>query len=53
MFTLFKVSVKLKLKLIVLEGSRVRRVSVVYFGSCRVEDYGEYYLVVFINLGDV
>lgn len=53
MFTLPKVSAKLKLKLTALEGSRVRRVSVAHFGSCRVEDYGEHHLAVLTNLGDV
>lgn len=53
MFTLPKVSAKLKLKLTALEGSRVRRVSVAHFGSCRAEDYGEHHLAVLTNLGDV
>ncbi|XP_049714867.1 LLGL scribble cell polarity complex component 2 isoform X1 [Elephas maximus indicus] len=52
-FTLPKVSAKLKLKLTALEGSRVRRVSVAHFGSCRTEDYGEHHLAVLTNLGDV
>lgn len=52
-FTLPKVSAKLKLKLTALEGSRVRRVSVAHFGSCRAEDYGEHHLTVLTNLGDV
>ncbi|XP_059005759.1 LLGL scribble cell polarity complex component 2 isoform X3 [Mustela lutreola] len=52
-FTLPKVSAKLKLKLTALEGSRVRRVSVAHFGSCRAEDYGEHHLAVLTNLGDV
>ncbi|XP_021096750.1 lethal(2) giant larvae protein homolog 2 isoform X3 [Heterocephalus glaber] len=52
-FTLPKVSAKLKLKLTALEGSRVRRVGVAHFGSCRVEDYGEHHLAVLTNLGDI
>nr|XP_012309140.2 lethal(2) giant larvae protein homolog 2 isoform X2 [Aotus nancymaae] len=52
-FTLPKVSAKLKLKLTALEGSRVRRVSVAHFGSRRVEDYGEHHLAVLTNLGDI
>lgn len=52
-FTLPKVSAKLKLKLTALEGSRVRRVSVAHFSSCRAEDYGEHHLAVLTNLGDV
>lgn len=46
-------SAKLKLKLTALEGSRVRRVSVSHFSSCRAEDYGEHHLVVLTNLGDI
>lgn len=53
MFTLPKVSARLKLKLTALEGSRVRRVSAARFGSCRAEDYGEHHLAVLTNLGDV
>lgn len=53
MFTLPKVSAKLKLKLTALEGSRVRRVSVAHFGSRRAEDYGEHHLAVLTNLGDI
>ncbi|XP_051015246.1 LLGL scribble cell polarity complex component 2-like [Acomys russatus] len=52
-FTLPKVSAKLKLKLTALEGSRVRRVGVAHFGSCRAEDYGEHHLAVLTNLGDI
>ncbi|XP_044528812.1 LLGL scribble cell polarity complex component 2 [Gracilinanus agilis] len=52
-FTLPKVSAKLKLKLTALEGSRVRRVSVAHFGSCKAEDYGEHHLTVLTNLGDI
>uniref|UniRef100_A0A8C5KG69 LLGL scribble cell polarity complex component 2 n=1 Tax=Jaculus jaculus TaxID=51337 RepID=A0A8C5KG69_JACJA len=52
-FTLPKVSAKLKLRLTALEGSRVRRVGVARFGSCRSEDYGEYHLSVLTNLGDI
>lgn len=53
MFTLPKVSARLKLKLTALEGSRVRRVSAARFGSCRAEDYGEHHLAVLTNLGDL
>ena len=53
MFTLPKVSARLKLKLTALEGSRVRRVSAARFGSCRAEDYGEHHLAVLTNLGDI
>lgn len=53
MFTLPKVSARLKLKLTALEGSRVRRVSAARFSSCRAEDYGEHHLAVLTNLGDV
>ncbi|XP_032473203.1 LLGL scribble cell polarity complex component 2 isoform X1 [Phocoena sinus] len=52
-FTLPKVSARLKLKLTALEGSRVRRVSAARFGSCRTEDYGEHHLAVLTNLGDI
>ncbi|XP_021562283.1 lethal(2) giant larvae protein homolog 2 [Carlito syrichta] len=52
-FTLPKVSAKLKLKLTALEGSRVRRVGVAHFGSCRAEDYWEHHLAVLTNLGDI
>ncbi|XP_026936460.1 LLGL scribble cell polarity complex component 2 isoform X1 [Sagmatias obliquidens] len=52
-FTLPKVSARLKLKLTALEGSRVRRVSAARFGSCRAEDYGEHHLAVLTNLGDI
>ncbi|XP_055994026.1 LLGL scribble cell polarity complex component 2 [Sorex fumeus] len=52
-FTLPKVSAKLKLKLTALEGSRVRRVSAAHFGSWRTQDYGEHHLAVLTNLGDV
>uniref|UniRef100_A0A8D2IP41 LLGL scribble cell polarity complex component 2 n=1 Tax=Urocitellus parryii TaxID=9999 RepID=A0A8D2IP41_UROPR len=52
-FTLPKVSAKLKLKLTALEGSRVRRVGVAHFSSCRAEDYGEHHLAVLTNLGDI
>lgn len=46
-------SAKLKLKLTALEGSRIRRISVAHFGSCRAEDYGEHHLAVLTNLGDI
>ncbi|XP_066560949.1 LLGL scribble cell polarity complex component 2 isoform X2 [Amia ocellicauda] len=53
MFTLPKVSSKLKLKLTALDGSRVRKVGVASFGSSRVEDYSESGLVVLTNQGDL
>ncbi|XP_029954438.1 lethal(2) giant larvae protein homolog 2-like isoform X2 [Salarias fasciatus] len=52
-FTLPKLSAKTKLKLTAVDGSRVRRVGVAYFGSSRTEDYGESGLVVLTNQGDV
>lgn len=52
-FTLPKVSAKLKLKLTALEGSRVRRVGVAHFSSCRAEDHTEHHLAVLTNLGDI
>ncbi|XP_056285013.1 LLGL scribble cell polarity complex component 2 isoform X2 [Pseudoliparis swirei] len=52
-FTLPKVSAKTKLKLTAVDGSRVRRVGVAWFGSSRSEDYGESGLVVLTNQGDV
>uniref|UniRef100_A0A668ANZ9 LLGL scribble cell polarity complex component 2 n=1 Tax=Myripristis murdjan TaxID=586833 RepID=A0A668ANZ9_9TELE len=52
-FTLPKVSAKMKLKLTAIDGSRVRRVGVAWFGSSRSEDYGESGLVVLTNQGDV
>uniref|UniRef100_A0A1A8PJX9 LLGL scribble cell polarity complex component 2 n=2 Tax=Nothobranchius rachovii TaxID=451742 RepID=A0A1A8PJX9_9TELE len=52
-FTLPKVSSKMKLKLTAVDGSRVRRVGVAWFGSSRTEDYGESGLVVLTNQGDV
>ncbi|KAF0024975.1 hypothetical protein F2P81_021856 [Scophthalmus maximus] len=52
-FTLPKVSAKMKLKLTAMDGSRVRRVGVAWFGSSRSEDYGESDLVVLTNQGDV
>uniref|UniRef100_A0A8C9UY11 LLGL scribble cell polarity complex component 2 n=1 Tax=Scleropages formosus TaxID=113540 RepID=A0A8C9UY11_SCLFO len=52
-FTLPKVSSKMKLKLTAVEGSRVRRVSVAWFASSRTEEYGENGLVVLTNLGDL
>ncbi|XP_036380984.1 LLGL scribble cell polarity complex component 2 isoform X1 [Megalops cyprinoides] len=53
LFTLPKVSAKMKLKLTAIEGSRVRRVGVAWFGSSRVEEYGESGLVVLTNQGDL
>ncbi|CAB1338153.1 unnamed protein product [Coregonus sp. 'balchen'] len=45
-FTLPKVSAKMKLKLTAIDGSRVRRVGVAWFGSSRTDDYGEsFYLI--------
>uniref|UniRef100_A0A4W6EL31 LLGL scribble cell polarity complex component 2 n=1 Tax=Lates calcarifer TaxID=8187 RepID=A0A4W6EL31_LATCA len=52
-FTLPKVSAKMKLKLTAVDGSRVRRVGVAWFGSNRSEDYGESGLMVLTNQGDV
>ncbi|XP_061611994.1 LLGL scribble cell polarity complex component 2 isoform X2 [Phyllopteryx taeniolatus] len=52
-FTLPKVSAKMKLKLTAMDGSRVRRVGVAWFGSSRSEDYGESGLVVLTNQGDL
>lgn len=52
-FTLPKVSAKMKLKLTAIDGSRVRRVGVAWFGSSRSEDYGESGLVVLTNQGDL
>uniref|UniRef100_A0AAQ4NZH6 LLGL scribble cell polarity complex component 2 n=1 Tax=Gasterosteus aculeatus aculeatus TaxID=481459 RepID=A0AAQ4NZH6_GASAC len=52
-FGLPKVSAKTKLKLTAMDGSRVRRVGVAWFGSSRSEDYGESGLVVLTNQGDV
>ncbi|KGL83103.1 Lethal(2) giant larvae protein 2, partial [Tinamus guttatus] len=52
-FTLPKVSSKLKLKLTALEGCRVRKVTVANFGSCRTNDYSENDLAVLTNLGDI
>ncbi|XP_030630148.1 LLGL scribble cell polarity complex component 2 [Chanos chanos] len=53
LFTLPKVSSKTKLKLTATDGSRVRRVGVAWFGSVRVEDYGENNLVILTNQGDL
>lgn len=52
-FSLPKVSAKMKLKLTAVDGSRVRRVGVAWFGSSRSEDYGESGLVVLTNQGDL
>uniref|UniRef100_A0A3Q2UZ42 LLGL scribble cell polarity complex component 2 n=1 Tax=Haplochromis burtoni TaxID=8153 RepID=A0A3Q2UZ42_HAPBU len=52
-FTLPKVSAKMKLKLTAVDGSRVRRVGMAWFGSSRTEDYGESGLLVLTNQGDV
>uniref|UniRef100_UPI0037E8AAC8 LLGL scribble cell polarity complex component 2 isoform X1 n=1 Tax=Semicossyphus pulcher TaxID=241346 RepID=UPI0037E8AAC8 len=52
-FTLPKVSAKMKLKLTAVDGSRVRRVGVAWFGSSKSEEYGESGLVVLTNQGDV
>ncbi|KAJ6660315.1 hypothetical protein lerEdw1_017738, partial [Lerista edwardsae] len=51
-FTLPKVSSKLKLKLTALEGCRVRKVTVANFGSCKTE-HTENDLTVLTNLGDI
>ncbi|XP_051927011.1 LLGL scribble cell polarity complex component 2-like isoform X2 [Hippocampus zosterae] len=52
-FTLPKVSAKMKLKLTAMDGSRVRRVAVAWFGSSQSEDYCESALVVLTNQGDL
>ncbi|KAM6951024.1 LLGL scribble cell polarity complex component 2 [Aplochiton taeniatus] len=52
-FTLPKVSAKMKLKLTAIDGSRVRRAGVAWFGSSRSEDYGESGLTVLTNQGDL
>ncbi|NXH15920.1 L2GL2 protein, partial [Bucco capensis] len=52
-FTLPKVSSKLKLKLTALEGCRVRKVTVANFGSSKTDDYSENDLAVLTNLGDI
>nr|XP_033817041.1 LLGL scribble cell polarity complex component 2 isoform X1 [Geotrypetes seraphini]XP_033817042.1 LLGL scribble cell polarity complex component 2 isoform X1 [Geotrypetes seraphini]XP_033817043.1 LLGL scribble cell polarity complex component 2 isoform X1 [Geotrypetes seraphini] len=51
-FTLPKVSSKLKLKLTAVEGCRVRKVAVANFGSCKT-DHSENNLVILTNLGDI
>ncbi|XP_028572708.2 LLGL scribble cell polarity complex component 2 isoform X1 [Podarcis muralis] len=51
-FTLPKVSSKLKLKLTALEGCRVRKVTVTNFASCKSE-HSENDLAVLTNLGDI
>ncbi|XP_053148977.1 LLGL scribble cell polarity complex component 2 isoform X2 [Hemicordylus capensis] len=51
-FTLPKVSSKLKLKLTALEGCRVRKVAVANFSSCKTE-HTENDLAVLTNLGDI
>ncbi|XP_071968516.1 LLGL scribble cell polarity complex component 2 isoform X3 [Engystomops pustulosus] len=52
-FTLPKVSSKLKLKLTATEGCRVRKAAVCSFSSCRAEDHSENHLTVLTNLGDI
>ncbi|KAJ1130102.1 hypothetical protein NDU88_008458 [Pleurodeles waltl] len=52
-FTLPKVSSKLKLKLTAMEGSRVRKASVASFGSHKTDDYSENDLAILTNLGDI
>ncbi|KAG9473641.1 hypothetical protein GDO78_004116, partial [Eleutherodactylus coqui] len=52
-FTLPKVSSKLKLKLTATEGCRVRKAAVCTFGSCRAEEHVENHLTVLTNLGDI
>lgn len=51
-FTLPKVSSKLKLKLTALEGCRVRKVTVANFASNK-DEYNENDLAVLTNLGDI
>lgn len=43
----------MKLKLTAVDGSRVRKVGVAWFGSNRAEDYSESDLMVLTNQGDV
>lgn len=43
----------MKLKLTAIDGSRVRRVGVAWFGSTRTDDYGESGLTVLTNQGDL
>ncbi|KAG8446129.1 hypothetical protein GDO86_013845 [Hymenochirus boettgeri] len=52
-FTLPKVSSKLKLKLTATEGCRVRKMAVCTFGSCKSEEHSENHLTVLTNLGDI
>ncbi|XP_006001736.1 LLGL scribble cell polarity complex component 2 [Latimeria chalumnae] len=52
-FTLPKVSSKMKLKLTAMDGSRVRKVAVVNFNNSKTEDRGENDLVALTNLGDI
>uniref|UniRef100_A0A3B4B2U8 LLGL scribble cell polarity complex component 2 n=1 Tax=Periophthalmus magnuspinnatus TaxID=409849 RepID=A0A3B4B2U8_9GOBI len=52
-FTLPKVSAKMKLKLTAVDGSRVRKVGVASFGSNRTEEYSESDLIFLTNQGDV
>nr|XP_061823019.1 LLGL scribble cell polarity complex component 2-like isoform X1 [Nerophis lumbriciformis] len=52
-FSLPKVNAKMKLKLTAVDGSRVRRMGVSWFGSSRSEDYGKSGLVVLTNQGDL
>lgn len=52
-FTLPKVSAKMKLKLTAVDGSRVRKVGVAWFGSSEKEEYSESDLMFLTNQGDV
>ncbi|XP_042197041.1 lethal(2) giant larvae protein homolog 1 isoform X2 [Callorhinchus milii] len=52
-FTLPKVCAKTKFKLTAHEGSRVRKVGILSFGSATTADYSEDGLVCLTNLGDI
>ncbi|XP_056406293.1 LLGL scribble cell polarity complex component 2 isoform X4 [Hyla sarda] len=52
-FTLPKVSSKLKLKLTATEGCRVRKAAVCMFANCQTEDHSENHLTVLTNLGEI
>uniref|UniRef100_F7BKG3 LLGL scribble cell polarity complex component 2 n=1 Tax=Xenopus tropicalis TaxID=8364 RepID=F7BKG3_XENTR len=52
-FTLPKVSSKLKLKLTATDGCRVRKMTVCTYGSCKSEEHSENHLTILTNLGDI
>ncbi|XP_053565009.1 LLGL scribble cell polarity complex component 2 isoform X2 [Bombina bombina] len=52
-FTLPKVSSKLKLKLTATEGCRVRKAAACTFSSCQSDEHTENHLAVLSNLGDI